>query len=128
MSFTIDQLLIFAVRAGNQSLAAELISLGADPNYFDPSHGSAAMACISRGDIYMLSLLLEHGLTPTGAAALGYGGLVEAALHHHHTEIAVLLADRGFHLVPHSLAIYREQLENAFSQRKKVEQSPPPNC
>lgn len=130
MSFTPDQLLIFAARAGNHALAEERLTGGANPNSSDTSHGSAAMESIRRGDVQMLSLLLEGGLSPDGAAAVEHGGLIETALRHQQEEIAVLLTERGFRLQPHARSVYRERLENVFARRKKVEPDaapePPP--
>ena len=132
MKFTLDQLLIFAARAGNHTLAEERLSGGADPNVSDASHGSAATESIRRGDIQMLSLLLEGGLNPDGAAAVEGGGLIETALRHQKEEIALLLAERGFRLQPHARSVYRERLDQVFARRKKVEQSaspePPPRA
>ena len=119
MSFSLDQLLIFAARAGNRAVAEERLAQGADPNYLDPLHGSAAMEAARRGDVGMLGLLLNGGLTPGGTAASG--GLVEGALYHQQPHIAVLLVHRGFHLLPHARSIYRERLERALAERTRVE-------
>ena len=70
----------------------------------------------------MLSLLLEHGLIPSGAAAVAGAGLIEVALRHQHAEIAVFLADHGFRLLDHARSIYRERLEKAFVRRGKLQQ------
>jgi hypothetical protein len=121
MSFLLDQLLIFAVRAGNRPLAQERLARGANPNYLDSQHGSAAMEAVRRGDADMLSLLLDAGLTSDGPAALDPGGLIEGALHHQHEHIAVLLADRGFRLLPHARSIYRERFQKALRERTGVE-------
>jgi ankyrin repeat protein len=123
MSFSPDQLLIFAARAGNRSLAQDRLAGGANPNYLDPLHGSAAMAAIRRGDADMLGLLLDAGLKPDGPAALDPGGLIEAAFHHQHEHMAVLLADRGFRLLPHARSIYRERLQSVRAERATVEPS-----
>lgn len=85
MTFSLDQLLIFAVRAGNLTVAKERLAQGASPNYLDPVHGSAAMEAVRRGDAEMLGLLLQAGLTSNGPAALDQGGLMEGALHHNQT-------------------------------------------
>jgi len=121
MTFSLDQLLIFAVRAGNLTVAKERLAQGASPNYLDPVHGSAAMEAVRRGDAEMLGLLLQAGLTSNGPAALDQGGLMEGALHHNQTHIAILLLHRGFQLLPHARPIYKERLQNVLAARAKVE-------
>lgn len=121
MSFSLDQLLIFAARAGNRALAEKRLVEGANPNFLDPLHGSAAMEAVRRGDAEMLNLLLEAGLRPNGTAALDHCGLIEGALHHQREEIAVLLVHRGFHLQPHARSIYRERLHSVLAERARVE-------
>jgi len=126
VSFTPNQLLIFAARAGNYALAEERLAGGADPNYFDSSHGSAALESVRRGDARMLGILLDSGLSPSSPAAAEYGGLIEAALRYENDEIAILLAEHGFRLVPHTRSIFSARLARAFANRKrKVEQSGP---
>src|SRR5213595_892997 len=102
MSFTLNQVLIFAARAGNYALLEERLVGGADPNYFDPSHGSAAMESVRRGDSRMLRMLLDQGLRPSSPAAARQGGLIEAALRYDHEEIAIFLAEHAFRLLPHA--------------------------
>lgn len=114
-----NQLLIFAARAGNYALVKERLAQGADPNYFDPFHGSAAMEASCRGDFDVLNLLLECGLNPGGQAAVASEGIIEGALRYQHEEIAVLLIERGFRLMPHARSIYREQLQKAYKQLGK---------
>ena len=70
----------------------------------------------------MLSLLLERGLTASGAAARADDGLLEAALYHQHEETAIKFADHGFRLLPHSRSIHRERLQSAFARRKALTQ------
>jgi len=122
MNFSLDQLLVFAARAGNQAAAEELLAKGASPNYLDPVHGSAAMEAVRHGNADMLNLLLQAGLTARSPAALDQGGLLEGALHHHQPHIAVLLAGHGFGLLPHARSIYRDRLQKALATRAQVEQ------
>jgi len=128
MSFTPNQRLIFAARAGNNALAEKLLTGGADPNYSDPSQGSAALESVRRGHARLLSKLLDQGLSPSSPAAAGHGGLIEAALRNENEEIATLLAEHGFRLVPHARSIFRARLARVFANRKrKIEQSGPAN-
>jgi ankyrin repeat protein len=69
MGFTIDQLLVFAARAGNFDLAEERLARGADPNYCDPDGVSAAMEAARQGDRRVMSLLLAKSPSPFGPAA-----------------------------------------------------------
>ena len=127
MSFSLDQLLIFAANAGNRALAEDRLAQGADPNYLDSRHGSAAMAAVRRGDSRILTLLLDAGLEPDRPAALGLGGLIEGALHYQQQDIAALLTHRGFRLLPHARFIYRERLRIALAEHARVEPGAAPN-
>ena len=123
MSFSLDQLLFFAARAGNCALAAERLTQGANPNYVDSVHGSAAREAVRRGDAEMLSVLLDAGLAPDSPASLDGNGLVENALYHRQENIAVLLTDRGFRLRPHARPVYRDRLQSLLADRSRVEPS-----
>jgi hypothetical protein len=72
----------------------------------------------------MLSRLLNQGLSPSSPAAAGQGGLIEAALRYNHEEIAMLLAEHGFRLLPHARSIYRGRLASVFAKyKRKVDKS-----
>jgi hypothetical protein len=128
MPLSLNQLLLGASRSGDLALAGERIDKGADPNYHDTRYGSAAAAAARRGNLAMLRLLLDRGLTPTGPAAISGAGLIEIALYHGQEHAALLLADRGFRLLPHALPHFRNALLAAFERRGRGVIDAGPSC
>ena len=62
MSFTPDQLVIFAARAGNVSLLEERVRAGGDINHVDAQHGSALAEAIRKGNLDVLDWLIANGV------------------------------------------------------------------
>jgi len=124
MAFSVDQLLIFAARAGNCTLIEERLRLGADPNYYDAEHGSAAAQAVARNDIPTLTLLLQAGLCPNDSLAAD-SGLMEHALRSESREAAVLLVEHGFWLLPHSRSIREDRLQQILIENNEQQDASP---
>jgi ankyrin repeat protein len=107
--FSIDQLLIFAARAGNLDLMRERIAAGADVSYLDEHHGSALFAAIAGHQLSAVEFLITQGAELNTADAHAQGAL-EYSLRHSDDKITAALLRAGARLKQHSLPRFRESL------------------
>ncbi len=110
MAFTLDQQIIFAVRAGNLELVKERIEAGGDLNYQDSKHGSALVSAINNGDEVILQFLIDNGADVNGENSYGIVPL-EIALHHANNNIVRKLSWSGAKLNSRSQPHWKERLE-----------------
>ena len=110
MSFAIDQLVIFAVRAGNVALLKERVEAGGDINYQDTEHGSALTAAIRKGNLDVLDWLLSSGADVHVEYHDGIGPL-EVALRNPVPDVVYRLVCAGAKLKRKTRPHYRERLE-----------------
>ena len=112
---SLNELLIFAARAGNAALVSERIEAGADPNYRDERHGSALLEAVRGGHGALVQALLTHGADPNRAVWRGDGPL-ELALHYGHDDLVAVLLQAQTRLRPHSTATYRQLLAESLER------------
>ena len=114
MSFTTDQLIIFAARAGDLDLLKERVEAGGDVNHQDPGHGSALGAAIRKGNLDVLDWLLSNEADPNAEYHDGIGPL-EVALRHPVPEVVYRLVCAGAKLRKKTRPQYRERLEECIA-------------
>lgn len=114
MAFTLDQQIIFAVRARNIELVRERINAGGDPNFQDPQHGSALVAAINNEDEDILQFLIESGVNVNAENLHGIVPL-EVALHHANNTIVRKLSWSGAKLNSRSRPHWKERLETCLN-------------
>ena len=115
MSFTIDQLVIFAARSGNLQLLKERVKAGGGINYNDSSHGSALTAAIIAGHIEVLDWLIANGVDVNVQYHDGIGPL-EVALRSPEPTVVYRLACAGAKLRKKTRPYYRERLEQCLAE------------
>lgn len=124
MSFTTDQLVIFAARAGNLPLLMERAEAGGDINHIDPKHGSALVEAIRKGALDILDWLISNGVDVNVEYHDGIGPL-EIALRHPVPDVVYRLVCAGATLRRKTRPHYRERLEQCIAEvsaaRKKEE-------
>ena len=113
--FTLDELLIFAVRGGKPDLVRARLAAGANPSYFGRS-GSALLEAVSRRQVHLIHLLVEHGANINLVDGRGYGAL-EYALRTGDTAVIDAVLRCEAHLRAHR-AHWREALESHFINRR----------
>lgn len=119
---SLDDLLIFAARSGDDSLVRERIASGADINHASDQYGSPLLEAIRCGHLTVVETLLAHGADPNRSDHRGQGPL-EYALHHGHDQIARILLRVQARLQPHSKAAYRRLLSECLE--RLGQQGPP---
>jgi len=115
MSFTIDQLVIFAARSGNLPLLQERVKAGGNINYIDSYHGSALSVTIIQGHLEVLEWLIANGVDVNVEYHDGIGPL-EIALRSPKTPVVYRLACAGAKLRKKTRPYYRERLEKCLSE------------
>jgi ankyrin repeat protein len=73
--FTIDQLLIFAVRGRKIGLVRERLAAGGDPIYYEAALGSALLTAIRTRQVEIIHLLMRNGADISQTDERGYGAL-----------------------------------------------------
>jgi ankyrin repeat protein len=109
MTFSLDQQVIFAVRARNLDLVKVRIEAGGDINYQDPKHGSALVSAINNEDEAILQFLIESGVNVNAENPHGIVPL-EVALHHANNSIVRKLSWSGAKLSSRSRPHWKERL------------------
>jgi len=109
MAFTLDQLVIFAVRAKNLELLRERVSAGGNINHQDPIHGSALVAAINNNDLEAIKFLIERGVD-VNADNSDWVSPLEISLHHADDEVVRLLAWSGAKLKQKSRPHWKDRL------------------
>ncbi|MGB0204288.1 MAG: ankyrin repeat domain-containing protein [Neptuniibacter sp.] len=110
MAFTLDQQIIFAVRARNLELVMERIEAGGDLNYQDSMYGSALVSAINNGDEVILQFLIDSGADVNAENVHGIVPL-ETALHQANRNIVRKLSWSGAKLKSRSRPHWKELLE-----------------
>ncbi len=114
MSFTKDQLVIFAARTGNLPLLKERVEAGGDINGFDPTYGSALGEAIRQSNLEVVDWLLKNGVDLEVQQHDGVGPL-EIALNHPKPELVYKLVCAGAKLRKRSRPHYRQRLEECLA-------------
>ncbi len=109
MNFTIDQLAIFAARAGNIALLKERVQAGANINHIDRQHGSALIEAITHDHMDVVDWLVDNGADVNTEYHPGIGPL-EVALHHDRSKICYRLVCAGAKLRKRTRPHYKERL------------------
>ena len=115
MSFTLDQLVIFAARGGNLPLLKERVLAGGSLNYNDPKHGSALSAAIMNADLEILDWLISNSVNVNVEYHNGIGPL-EYALRNPVPEVVYRLVCAGAKLRKKTRPYYRERLEQCIAK------------
>jgi len=115
MSFTIDQLVIFAARGSNLALLEERVQAGGDVNYVDPKHGSALTEAIRQGNLDVLDWLISNGVDVNVQYHDDIGPL-EVALRTLVPEVVYRLVCAGAKLRKKTRPQYRERLEQCIAE------------
>ncbi len=115
MSFTVDQLVIFAARSGNLPLLIERVRAGGDINYLDPEHGSALSEAIRSRDLDVLDWLIASGVDVNARHHDAIGPL-EIALHNPAPEVVYRLVCAGAKLTRTARPYYRQRLDKCLAQ------------
>ena len=113
---SLDELLIFAARGGNDALVRERIAAGADVNHLSDRHGSALLEAVRRGHIAVVQTLLAHGADPNRAVRHGQGPL-EYSLRYGHDEITTVLLQAQTRLQPHARDVYQGLLSDCLKRQ-----------
>jgi|RhiMethySRZTD1v2_1073278.scaffolds.fasta_scaffold365782_2 ankyrin repeat protein len=113
MPFSIDQLVIFAARAGNLSLLKERVSAGGNINYVDPYYGSALIQAIRGCHLEALDWLITNGADVNAQYHDGFGPL-EIALRCSDPQVVYRLVCAGAKLTQKARSYYRKRLEDCL--------------
>ena len=113
---SLDELLIFAARAGNDSLVRQRIQAGADVNHVSERHGTALTAAVVGGYQDVVQTLLAYGADPNRASDDRHGPL-ECALHCRQDEITVILLHAQARLGRHSRRVYKDLLAESLKRQ-----------
>jgi ankyrin repeat protein len=122
---SLDDLLIFAARSGNDSLVRDRIAAGADVNHAGDQYGSPLLEAIRCGHVTVVETLLAHGADPNRSDHRGQGPL-EYALHYGHDQITGILLRVQARLRPHSSDAYRRLLSECLG--RLGQQGPSASC
>lgn len=115
MGFSINQLVIFAVRAGDLSLLRERVDAGGDINHFDPEYGSALAAAVRKGNLDILDWLISNGADVSVDYHDALGAL-EIALRNPVPDVVYRLVCAGAKLKRKARPYYRERLEQCLAE------------
>jgi len=118
MNFTIDQLVIFAARAGNLPLLKTRIEAGGNVNYIDPKHGSALAEAIRGRYLEVLDWLISNGCNVNVQYRDAFGPL-EMALSHPDAQTVYRLVCAGAKLTRTARPHYRKRLEECLKTISK---------
>ena len=110
MPFTINQKVIFAVRAKNLALLKQRLTAGGEINYQDDKYGSALSEAINGGDEGIIRFLVDNGANVNLANSSGIVPL-ELALHHASDEVVRLLSYSGAKISSRSRPHWKERLK-----------------
>ena len=113
---SLDELLIFAARGGNDALVRDRIAAGADVNHLSDRHGSALLEAVRGGHVTVVQTLLGHGADANRAFPDGHGPL-EYALRYGHDAITIVLLEAQTRLQPHSRDIYQSLLSQCLERQ-----------
>ena len=113
MRFTIDQLVIFAARAGNLPLLKERVSAGGSTNFTDPRHGSALAEAIRCRHLDVLDWLIARGCN-VNVQCRDARGPLEMALRDPDPTIVYRLVCAGARLTRTAGPHYRRRLEDCL--------------
>ena len=114
MAFTLDQKIIFAVRARNLELVKERIKAGGDLNHQDSMYGSALVSAINNGDEVILQFLIDSGADVNAENPHGIVPL-EIALHHANSNIVRIFSWSGAKLNSRSRPHWKERLDECLN-------------
>ena len=115
MSFTVDQLVIFAARAGNLPLLKERVQAGGNINYVDSKHGSALAEAIRQSNLDLLDWLISNGADVNIQYRDGIGPL-EVALRDPVSAVVYRLVYAGAKLRKTTRPYYRTRLEQCLTE------------
>jgi ankyrin repeat protein len=110
--FTLDELLIFAVRGRKPELVRERLAAGANPSYYG-AQGAALLVAITSGQLEMIHILMGHGANIHLTDARGYGTL-EYALRSGNLDVIDVVLHYGASLKAHR-SHWHEALKQHFT-------------
>ncbi len=113
MSFSIDQLVIIASRAGNLHLLEERVLAGGNVNYNDSQYGSALIAAITHRHFHILDWLITNNADVNVQYHDGLGPL-EIALRNSDPEIVYRLVCAGAKLTRTARPYFRKRLDDCL--------------
>ena len=115
---SLDELLIFAARGGNDALVRERIAAGADVNHVSDRHGSALLEAVRCGHTAVVQTLLRLGRDPIRAVRHGPGPL-EYSLRSGPDEITTVLLQAQTRLQPHARDVYQGLLAECLKRQER---------
>ena len=128
MAYTLDQLVIFAVRAGDIDVLKERVNAGGRINYIDPIHGNALIEAIQKEKLEIIDYLIENG-ADVNIKYKDCVGPIEIALRYSMNPLVVQrLSNAGAKLRKKARPFYKERLKQCIIEMNKNKQELVDSC